>query len=260
MEAMDIKMYTNEFYKIRHEGARRSAEEIVPLIINMIHPVSVIDVGCGAGTWLSVFKEFGVEDIFGVDGDWVDGKILQIPEERFLSYDLKNSLIINKRFDLAISLEVAEHLPEGSAETFVDTLVGLAPIVLFSAAIPFQVGKNHSNNQWPDYWAEHFEKRGYLVVDAIRKKIWQNDNVDYWYAQNILIFIKEDCLNKYPLLKLELENTVKSQLSIVHPKMYMLNSAPIKLTLAIPILRNVFLILVTSKIIRGMILKHFLKK
>jgi len=189
----------------------------------------------------------------------VDIEMLQIPQERFLSFDLKRPLIINRSFDLAVSLEVAEHLPEESAEPFVDSLVKLAPVVLFSAAIPLQVGKGHLNEQWPDYWADHFERGGYLVVDAIRKKIWQNDDVDYWYAQNILIFIKEDHLDNYPLIKKELENTGKFQLSVVHPKMYMLNSAPIKMILSIPALNKIFLNLVTNNTLRNLIRSRFLK-
>lgn len=255
-----MNVYGEGFYESRQEGSRRSAEEIVPLIMEMVQPKSVVDVGCGVGTWLSVFQEFGVEDVFGVDGEWVEKKMLQIPEEKFLSFDLKKPLKMDRQFDLAISLEVAEHLPVESAESFVDSLVGLAPVVLFSAAIPLQVGKNHLNEQWPEYWADHFEKKGYLVVDAIRKRIWQNHNVDYWYAQNILIFIKKSYLDKYSLIKEEIENTALSQLSIVHPKMYMLNSAPIKLILNIPLLNSVFLHIVTSNSIRGKIRKYFLKK
>lgn len=252
--------YGEDFYKSRQEGSRRSAEEIVPLVLELIHPKSVIDIGCGVGTWLSVFRELGVEDIFGVDGAWVEKKMLHIPEERFLSADLEKSLEINKQFDLVVSLEVAEHLPPGSAESFVDALVGLGPVVLFSAAIPLQVGKNHVNEQWPEYWADHFQNKGYVVVDAVRKRIWQNEDVDYWYAQNILIFVKQDCLDDYPLLKKEWESTAQSQLSVVHPKMYMLNSAPVKLLLSVPILNYIFMDIVTSSFVRGEIRKHFLKK
>lgn len=258
--SIDMKKYNKDFYESRREGSRRSAEEIVPIIMEMVRPESVIDVGCGVGTWLSVFRDMGIEDIFGVDGEWVEIEMLQIPQERFLSFDLKRPLIINRSFDLAVSLEVAEHLPEESAEPFVDSLVRLAQVVLFSAAIPLQVGKGHLNEQWPDYWADHFERRGYLVVDAIRKKIWQNDDVDYWYAQNILIFVKEDSINNYPSLKRELDGTVRHQLSIVHPKMYMLNSAPVKLILNLPLLNSIFLNLVTSNAIRSRIRKRFLKK
>lgn len=235
--------YTNDFYKVRQEGSRRSAKEIVPLIMKLIKPKRIIDVGCGTGTWLSVFREYGVEDIFGIDGDWVDKKMLQIPEKRFLSFDLKKPIKIDKKFDLVISLEVAEHLPQKFAKTLMDSLTRLGPVILFSAAIPFQGGTDHLNNQWPEYWVKLFQEKDYVVLDPIRKEVWQNENVKFWYAQNILLFVRQDHLETHPLLKKELAHTNTSQLSIVHPKQYLLSlssypkNMPIKdVVLALPIL------------------------
>lgn len=219
-----MQPYTKD-YKIHQEGSRRSAKEIIPLVLELIQPKRVIDVGCGVGGWLSVFKECGVENIFGIDGDWVDKKMLQIPEERFLSFDLKEPFRMDRQFDLVVSLEVAEHLPSDCAETFVDDLVRLGPVILFSAAIPFQGGTHHVNEQWPDYWVKRFQKKGYVVIDCLRKKIWQNDNVEWWYTQNILMFVRHDYLESNPLLKQEFENTNTSMLSIVHPKRYLASIA-----------------------------------
>lgn len=219
---MDIEfLYTEDYYKDIQENSRRSAKEIVPLILELIHPRSVIDVGCGVGTWLSVFKECGVRDIMGVDGDYMDKKMLQIPQERFLSFDLSEPLRMDRQFDLVVSLEVAEHLPSKCAERFVDSLVRLGPVILFSAAIPFQGGVHHINEQWPDYWVKYFQQKEYVVIDCIREKVWQNNNVEMWYAQNILMFVRQDYLKSHPLLKKAVENTAISQLSIVHPKKYL---------------------------------------
>ena len=152
-------IYTDEVYGARQKSARQSAREIVPLVLNLIKPQSVIDVGCGVGTWLSVFKEYGVENFLGVDGDWLDKRMLEIPEERFLSFDLNKPFYVDKTFDLVVSLEVAEHLLPDSAETFIDSLTQLAPVILFSAAIPHQGGTSHINERWPDYWTKHFGLR-----------------------------------------------------------------------------------------------------
>ena len=219
-----MQQYTKDC-EIHQEGSRRSAKEIIPLVLELIQPKRVIDVGCGVGGLLSVFKECGVEDIQGIDGDWVDKKMLQIPEDRFLSFDLKEPFQMDRQFDLVVSLEVAEHLPSDCAETFVDDLVRLGPVILFSAAIPFQEGTYHVNEQWPDYWVKRFQKKGYVVIDCLRKKIWQNDNVEWWYAQNILMFVRRDYLESNPLLKKEFENTNTSMLSIVHPKCYLASIA-----------------------------------
>lgn len=90
------------------------------------------------GTWLSVFREKGVKDIVGIDGDYVDQNMLHIPEGAFIALDLTQPIKLNREFDLVVSLEVAEHLPIECAETFVETLTSLGAVILFSAAIPFQ--------------------------------------------------------------------------------------------------------------------------
>jgi len=216
---MNAEHYSRDFYQKQQDGSRQSAEEVVPLILKLIKPQSVIDIGCGVGTWLSVFKEHGV-DIWGIDSDWVNKDILHVPKEHLIISNLEEPVEVQRKFDLAISLEVAEHLKPSSAEIFVDSLTRLAPVVLFSAAIPGQGGYNHINEQWPDYWAKLFHDRGYEVVDCLRKKIWKNEKVDWWYAQNILLFVAQDYLQENDLLKKEQAVTFIDQLSLIHPKAF----------------------------------------
>lgn len=213
--------YNSYFYKNLHVGSLKSAEIIVPLLINLIKPKSVIDIGCGIGSWLSVFKKFGIEDIFGVDGDWVKKEMLVIPPEKFLAMDLKKTFCLERQFDLAISLEVAEHLPPSSAPLFVKSLASTAPVIFFSAAIPFQGGVNHLNEQWPDYWEQYFREQGYIVIDCIRKRIWKTNDIDYFYAQNSLVFAKPELFDINPMLKIEYEKTNPEMLSLVHPRRYL---------------------------------------
>jgi len=215
------RMRSTEFFTQIREGSRCSAEAIVPLALELVHPQSVVDVGCGIGTWLAVFKEHGVEDILGIDGDYVDSAMLEIPAERFLAADLSKGFGVNRRFDLAVCLEVAEQLPPECAKTLVDSVTNLAPIVLFSAAIPFQGGTHHVNEQWPDYWAKRFQERNYVVIDCLRKRIWSNPNLDWWYAQNILLFARRDHLERSAALKREWELTDVSQLAVVHPRQHL---------------------------------------
>lgn len=216
-----MRSYSEDFYRNIQDGTLRSAREIVPLVMELIQPCCIIDIGCGTGIWLSVFREYGVKDLWGVDGNWVDINMLKIPKDRFIAFDLQNGFLLNRQFDLVVSLEVAEHLPDIYAERFIESLTRLGPVILFSAAIPLQQGPNHVNEQWPDYWAKFFEDRGYIAVDCIRRKIWNNPKVFYWYAQNILVFVKKNYLNIYLSLKKEIKYTVRSQLSIVHPKAYL---------------------------------------
>jgi hypothetical protein len=168
-----------------------------------------------------VFKEYDIEDIWGIDSEHVNKTMLEIPEERFRSCDLKQPFSIEQQFDLVISLEVAEHLPSDCAETFIGCLTKLGPIIIFSAAIPFQAGIHHVNEQWPEYWAELFHQEGYVAIDCLRRKIWNNESVAWWYAQNILMFAAQEQLEHHPRLKTEYEFAGTAQLSLVHPKKYL---------------------------------------
>ncbi|MFA4992278.1 MAG: methyltransferase domain-containing protein [Candidatus Omnitrophota bacterium] len=203
------------------EGSRKSARVIVPLVLDLVRPKSVIDVGCGLGSWLAVFEEFGIKDFLGVDGDWIDEGLLKIQKDKFVRHDIKKPFNPRRCFDLVVSMEVGEHLPPESAGVYVDILTGLGPVVLFSAAIPHQGGGPHLNEQWPDYWAGLFEKKGFTAVDAIRKRIWSDNEVHWWYAQNALMFVDERHLAKNPSLQEERRRTSGAQLSIVHPRRYL---------------------------------------
>lgn len=213
--------YSNWFYTEFHEHTMESARVIVPLVIDLIHPKSVVDVGCGVGAFLSVFIQHGVEDILGLDGDWVDLNMLMVPRDKFDIVDLERPEPPDRSFDLVVCLEVAEHLPPELASSFIDWLTGLGPAVLFSAAIPYQGGEHHRNEQWPDYWAERFEQRGFLTIDCIRREIWDDDRVLFWYSQNTLLFVHRELLSASPSLQKELERTNRLMLSVVHPKKYM---------------------------------------
>jgi SAM-dependent methyltransferase len=215
--------YTSGFYETQRDGSLLSARRIVPEVLRLAGNCrSVVDVGCGVGTWLKVFQENGITDYLGIDGEYVERQMLEIPADHFLAHDLREPLKIDRTFDIVVSLEVAEHLPPSSAETFVNTLTSLGPVVLFSAAVPFQNGNNHINEQWPDYWAGQFAKRGFVAVDAVRKAVWSDTNVEPWYAQNTIVYVKEDRLADFPRLA-EIRACMPSGfLSIIHPKTYLL--------------------------------------
>jgi hypothetical protein len=83
---------------------------------------------------------------------------------------------------------VAEHLPEDSAKSFVAALVGAAPVILFSVAIPNQGGTHHVNERWQSYWAALFAEHGYIALDCVRPAVFGDQRVELWYRQNILMF------------------------------------------------------------------------
>ena len=77
------------------------------------------------------------------------------------------------------------------------------------------------NEQWPEYWAQRFSARGYCVIDAIRPRIWDDPDVERWYAQNALLFVRQDRVTTEPELIRLSAATHRSQLSVVHPRKYL---------------------------------------
>jgi SAM-dependent methyltransferase len=163
---------------------------VVPLVVERFRPRSVVDLGCGSGGWLKVFREHGVEDVLGVDAPYVRPEALRIQPEEFVGHDLARPPSLDRQFDLAISLEAAHYLPEASAPALVETITALAPVVLFGAAVPHQPGGPAQNRQWPSWWAELFTASGYGAEDWLRPLVWDDAGVDWWYAQNTILYLR----------------------------------------------------------------------
>lgn len=200
-------LYQGSFYNKISSGSVRSARVILPLVLERFPTASAVDVGCGSGAWLSVLRELGCSDVLGIDGDWAAGDTLMIPTANFLECDLSSDWpTVDRRFDLALTTEVAEHLPTERNAELVALLCRLADVVVFSAAIPRQGGVSHVNEQWQSYWAELFRAQGYGAVDVVRPQVWTNDDVEFWYRQNLLVYAKG-------------VNDDVSMLDVVHPRM-----------------------------------------
>lgn len=214
-------IYKDSMYKQRHQKTLYSAETILSLVLSSIPPVrSAVDFGCGVGTWLSVLQDKGVLEVQGFDGPWVNKDLLEIPRESFHQARLDESIQVDKKYDLAITLEVAEHLPKESASGFVNSLVSASDFVLFSAAIPFQGGKGHINEQWQSYWCDLFHNKGYVASDFIRQKVWDDASIPVWYRQNIFLFFKKERVEELDASLIFGERC--GLFSVVHPEMYTL--------------------------------------
>lgn len=193
--------YDRKFYELMKEGVcsnLTSAEQIVPYILELFPSTkSVVDFGCGAGVWLSAFSKCGISDFVGIDGDWVDESEILIEKSHLKKRDLGEKICLDRKYDMAISLEVAEHIEEKYADVFLDNLVCSSDLIVFSAAIPNQGGEHHVNEQWQSYWKRKFESRGYIAIDPIRGEFANNPMVMSYYAQNTLIYIRQDAVCNY---------------------------------------------------------------
>ncbi len=191
----------------------KAASQIVPFLLDHLKIQSVLDVGCGIGTWLSAFSEMGIEDLLGIDAEFPTGRFI-LSRDKFLEMDLNDSFDLERKYDIALCLELVEHLSDKASANIVGSLVKHAEVILFSAAIPYQGGQNHINEQWVDYWVDRFAVHGYKFYDGLRSHFWNNDQVDWWYKQNIFLVSKIDL--DLPFFE--------SSNQIVHPYPYNRNS------------------------------------
>lgn len=182
--------YTADFFDLFAPNSKMSAQTLVPIVLDLAGGIgSVLDVGCGIGLWLAEWSACGVVDVVGVDGDYVSREQLLI--DRFVPRDLSTPLSLGRKFDLVMSLEVAEHLDASVAAMFVKSLCDHATeTILFSAAVPGQGGEHHVNEQWPSYWRPLFAEHGFKVFDVVRPVIWANEGVHSWYRQNVLLYAR----------------------------------------------------------------------
>ena len=177
--------------------------EIVPFIYEIFKPNSVVDVGCGLGTFLKVFSECGVNEITGFEGIWINEKKLHVPMKKVEIVDLETDNWAKGTFDIAISLEVAEHLKPSIERQFVKNLTSLSEVIIFSAALEGQGGQNHINEKPLESWIGIFNDFGYHFFDVFREKFWNSKNINWWYKQNMFLVLKEDSkwinsFNSYP--------------------------------------------------------------
>lgn len=215
-----MKQYTQEFYKRRRMLTYQSARIIIPIIQQYYNFNSVVDFGCADGVWLSVFNEMGINDYIGYDGPWVNQDQLLISRDRFISIDLSTNLPkYGRKFDLSSCIEVIEHIPDEQGIQLVNCLCNISNVILFSAAVPYQGGSGHVNEQRQSYWMNKFYENGFLPYDIVRKNIWNDEDVNVIYRQNMFLYVsrtlKDTVENLAPLRIPEI-----SFIDIIHPDLF----------------------------------------
>jgi len=184
----DPPPYDEAFFAAIHDESHASARAVIPRLLGLTGARSVVDIGCGTGAWSRACRDLGVPEVVGVDGAYVPAEHRGHVTE-FIERDLAEPLNLGRSFALALCLEVAEHLPPERAPGLVADLTALAPVVLFSAAVPGQGGTGHVNEQWSEYWVALFDAQGWSCRDAIRPWVRANADVAWWYRQNLFLAV-----------------------------------------------------------------------
>ncbi len=183
------KMFSN--HDSASEKRLRTSRIIRDLVSEYFQISSLIDVGCGKGFLISAFSEVGAK-VRGVEGPWIKevGSYHDLTD--YIFHDLETPLekSSGEKFDLCVSLEVAEHLSPEREKSFVAELCQLSDVVLFSAAIPTQGGVGHVNCRWQGEWAQDFAALGFRCFDPFRNRLAAIPDVLPWFTQNLLLFVK----------------------------------------------------------------------
>ena len=229
---MNREVYSKDFFEsLEKEKGKALAFKYYINELLMIGDIKrVIDVGCGNGTFLKTFAEYGIDDCCGIDGNPFYEK-LEISIDKYICFELdgldKNyeklkNKIGERKYDVACCLEVGEHLPDYCANALVTLLTNYSDLILFSAAIPGQGGDAHINEQWPLYWERLFEKCGYTKVDYFRRKTWDIYEIPGYYRQNVYIYVNNKKISNYQILLDYIESGANKILpqNIVHPTVY----------------------------------------
>ena len=196
-----------------------SATQILTMIRAHIQPQSFLDIGCGLGLWLKAAQNLGIPDVLGVEGPWLDNSTLAVSSELIKRLDLELPISLGRRFDLILCSEVGEHLSPPAAASLVDSLVAHGDHILFSAAIPYQGGHHHVNEQFLGYWITHFARHDFVLLDLFRARIWDDPSILWWLRQNLVLFVRRSALNSNAALRDQLQ--VQRPVSIVHPEIYL---------------------------------------
>jgi SAM-dependent methyltransferase len=186
-------IYSPKYYQTLVEPyARKSVPQMAKSIVETFHPVSVIDVGCGSGALLVALRKLGVRRLLGLDAAEAGLDIARARGLDTRKFDVvTDKLLYSACYDVAISMETAEHLPASAADRYVELLCSLAPVVIFTAAHPGQGGIGHLNEQPPEYWTELFKARGFQCLEktvADWQAAWTAAGVANFYTRNLMVF------------------------------------------------------------------------
>jgi SAM-dependent methyltransferase len=189
----------------RHNAEREArisnATKCLKLVCDVVPLGHVVDFGCGIGAWLYAAETLGAGSVLGIEGTWIHEADTIVSKAKIQVADLATDPpFFAKQFDLAMAIEVAEHLPEKSADKFCRSLVSAADRILFSAAVPGQPGIGHINLQPLPYWVSKFWALGYAPIELIRPYIADDKSIYWWLRQNLVMFVAYDKLIRSPNL------------------------------------------------------------
>ena len=195
-------VYDADYYASAVEGgASRSAKVMANSIRRDFAPRTIVDVGCGTGALLLAMRESGVR-VLGFERSTAALDLCRRRGLEVRKLDLEKDVIeVNEKFDVAVSVEVAEHLPAAVADRYIDALTQLSDVVVFTAAPPGQGGTDHVNEQPAGYWIEKFVTRSFVCLEDVTadwQHEWEVGGASAWYFRNLMVFRRRTVPDRTP--------------------------------------------------------------
>lgn len=186
----DIERYYDKPFFDLQACHQKDYDRMAEWLLKNLAFETVIDIGCGNGLMLLPLLRVG-KTVWGVDASL---SALSTADPLVLPYigmaDLRQPVELPPS-DLAICIEVGEHLEKEHADTLIQSVVTAAKTwVFFSAATPGQGGMAHFNEQPHEYWIEKFKAQGFDLKkdETASMREYLKGIAACWFTNNALIF------------------------------------------------------------------------
>ena len=194
--AVETHIYDKKFFKNTIKFEADSASHFVNIVLKYYRPKSIVDIGCGAGIYLKEFADKGIDNLLGLDGSPAAKEEFLLNREKLIIFDLAKKYNFGKKYDLALCLEVAEHLEEKDSDTLIETIIDASDQVIFTAAVPGQGPRNigHINEQPHSYWIDKFKNKNYIYLEERTERMrreMKDLGVVWWIVNNLMIFCSD---------------------------------------------------------------------
>lgn len=171
-------LYNKEYYQhyrtASGEISYQDSEEIKAFIGHIAtqikekyRPKTVLDAGCAMGLLVAALRDLGVE-AYGVDlSEYAISRV----REDIRPYCAVGSLAdplpdsLPRRYDLVVSIEVLEHMPEEDGKKSIANLCTMSDQILFSSVPDDTTDPTHINLHETPYWCGLFAKQGFFSAE-----------------------------------------------------------------------------------------------
>lgn len=193
--------YSEKYYRKHKEIDEKWATPLARLFIRTLGIRSMLDLGCGVGSYLRGALEENLSNVVGVEmnADLARPFMGAVVSTVAIQGDITKPLDLHGQFDCVLSVETGEHLqPEGTAG-FIDNLKSCSSrLIVLTAAPPGQRGTQHINLRPRSEWiAMITEDRQFAyqsaVVEQTIKTIYSspffiNGDPPPYITRNLMIF------------------------------------------------------------------------